>query len=307
MKKILISCKHLQHTIDNYKKIFEQNNILIDIPLIKQALSEKELLEIISKYDGVIAGDDEFTNKVLHKGSNSKLKVISKWGIGIDNINVCTAGKLGIKIYNTPNVFNDEVANVVIGYIISLARNLHYIDKGIRKGNWEENQIQGISIRNKTLGIIGLGNIGQAISERATILGMKIIGYDIKPIKGIKLVTFNTLIHSSDFISLNCNLTIDNKHMIGEKEFNKMNKPIFVINTARGALINEKALIKALKENKINGAALDVFEQEPLPKNSPLFQFDNCILGTHNSSNTYEAVMRTNDLAIKNLIKGLSE
>ena len=310
--KVLISCPHLQRTINQYRVKFADSNIEIELPPVKQMLSESELLKIIDRYDGVIAGDDEFTEKVLKKGTN--LRVISKWGIGIDAIDLDAAERLGIKVYNTPNVFSEEVADLVMGYIIALARKLQIIDRMVREGKWDEAQIQGISLRGKTLGVIGVGSIGRAVVERAVAAGMSVIGYDICPIPdsfidltGIRPVAFDELIQSADFISINCNLTSSNRHLIGQREFAMMKTPVYIINTARGPLVDEEALVKALQEGKVEGAALDVFEEEPLPNNSPLRQFDNCIFGAHNSSNTSEAVMRTNELAIKNLIDGLKD
>jgi D-3-phosphoglycerate dehydrogenase len=149
--------------------------------------------------------------------------------------------------------------------------------------------------------------------ERAGSAGMNILGYDIFPIDwsfaekhSVKQVELDVLLKESDFISLNCNLTDSNFHMIGEQEFDMMKDGAYLINTSRGPLIDEKALIRALRTGKIAGAALDVFEKEPLPDDSPLRTFDNCILGAHNSSNTIDAVLRVNDLAIENLLKGLN-
>lgn len=308
--KVLISCPHLQRTIDNYRDLFSQNNIEIDLPEVDQNLSEDDLLNIIDRYDGVIAGDDVFSEEVLCHAS--KLKVISKWGVGVDSIDLEAARRLGIQVSNTPNVFADEVADLVIGYIILLARKMHLIDRSVRNGLWKDAQIQGISLRGKILGVIGVGSIGKAVVERAKALGMITLGYDIYPISqpfisqtGLKQVPLNELLQNADFISLNCNLTSENRHMLGGKEFDLMKPQVYLINTARGPLIDESSLIQALTVGKVAGAALDVFEHEPLPDDSPLRQFENCILGAHNSSNTYEAVLRTNKLAINNLLAGL--
>ena len=304
--KVLVSCPHLQRTIDNYRDLFSQNDIEIDLPEVDQNLSETDLINIIDQYDGVIAGDDVFSEKVLLNAL--KLKVISKWGIGVDSIDLEAAKRLGIQVSNTPNVFGDEVADLVIGYIILLSRKMHLIDRSVRNGLWKDAQIRGISLRGKTLGVIGVGSIGKAVVERAKALGMITLGYDVYPISesfmkqtGLKQVTLTELLQNADFISLNCNLTLENKHMLGRKEFDMMKSPVYIINTARGALI------QALAEGKVAGAALDVFEHEPLSGDNDLRQFENCIFGAHNSSNTYEAILRTNELAIKNLFAGLSE
>jgi len=305
---VLITCTQLQQTIDLYKSHFIENGIEIELPPVTQKLNESELLEIIDRFDGVIAGDDEFTAKVLEKGK--RLKVIAKWGVGVDGIDIEAARRLDIHVHNTPNVFNDEVADIVMGYIILLARQLHKIDQSIREGEWLK--IQGISLAGKTLGIIGMGSIGRAVARRAVAVGMNLMGYDVAPIDntfiretGIHMTTLDELLQSSDFITLNCNLTSSNCNMIGQREFALMKTGVFIINTARGPLINEEALVQALYDGKVAGAALDVFNEEPLPPDSPLRDFDNCIFGSHNSSNTYEAVIRTNELAINNLLEGL--
>lgn len=309
--KVLVSCPHLQRTIDNYRDLFSQNGVEIDLPEVDQNLSETDLVKIIAQYDGVIAGDDIFSEKVLLHGS--KLKIISKWGVGVDSIDLEAAKRLGITVSNTPNVFGDEVADLVIGYIILLSRKMHLIDRSVRNGLWKDAQIRGISLRGKTLGVIGVGSIGKAVVERARALGLITLGYDVYPISesfisqtGLKQVSLTELLRNADFISLNCNLTPENRHLLGKKEFNMMKSPVYIINTARGALIDESSLIQALTEGKVAGAALDVFEYEPLPSDSPLRRFENCIFGAHNSSNTYEAILRTNELAIKNLFAGLS-
>jgi D-3-phosphoglycerate dehydrogenase len=308
--KVLITCPHLQRTIDPYREYFKERNIEIHLPKISQKYSEGELSEIIHDYDGMIAGDDEITANVLKNAK--KLRVISKWGVGIDGIDVEAAKKMGITVYNTPNVFGDEVADVVMGYIILLARKLHLVDQEVRKGKWDDAQVRCISLKGKTIGIIGVGNIGRAVAERARAAGMGILGYDIYPIDesflqrtAMKQVQIEEILKSSDFISLNCNLTSSNYHMIGKKEFQQMKERVYLINTSRGPLIDQEALITALKEGKIAGAALDVFENEPLPMDSPLRSINTCILGAHNSSNTLDAIMRVNELAISNLLKGL--
>jgi D-3-phosphoglycerate dehydrogenase len=191
-----------------------------------------------------------------------------------------------------------------------LARQLHRLDREVRQGGWTK--IQGVSLQGKVLGVIGVGSIGRALVRRAVAIGMSVVGYDIASIPisfvketGISCVKLEELLRVSDFISLNCTLTPESYHLLGTNEFALMKTGVYIVNTARGSLINEEALVQALREGKVAGAALDVFEQEPLPSNSPLREFDNCIFGTHNSSNTYEAVARTNRLAIQKLLDGL--
>lgn len=307
-RQVLITCPQLQQDIERYRDLFAQHGIDIELPSVVQQLGESELLEIIDRFDGVVAGDDEFTTRVLEKGK--RLKVIAKWGVGVDAIDLDAARRLGIRVSSTPDVFSDEVADVVMGYIILLSRQLHRLDQSVCSGGWLK--VRGTSLRGKTLGVIGTGSIGQAVIRRALAAGMSVIGYDVAPVPssfveetGLVLVNLKDLLQGSDFISLNCNLTPENRHMLGPNEFALMKNGVYIINTARGALIDEAYLALALGESKVAGAALDVFEEEPLPADSPLRQFYNCIFGTHNSSNTTEAVTLVNEIAIRNLLDGL--
>lgn len=306
--RVLITCPQLQETIDSYRNLLAEHSVEIEVPHLVQQLSESELLQIIEDFDGVIAGDDPFTAKVLERGK--RLRVIAKWGIGVDAIDLEVAKQLGIRVSNTPNVFADEVADVVMGYIILLARQLHKLDQSVRSGRWWKPQC--VSLCGQTLGVIGVGSIGKAVVRRASVAGMVAIGYDVAPLPapfveetGLRIVSLRELLRTSDFISLNCNLTQVNRHLLSTSEFAIMKTGVYIINTSRGALIDEAALVQSLQEGKVAGSALDVFEQEPLPLDSQLRQFDNCIFGTHNSSNTTEAVMKVNEIAIRNLLDGL--
>jgi D-3-phosphoglycerate dehydrogenase len=306
--RVLITCRQLQETIEPYRSLFGERGIEIDLPPVVQQLTETELLAIIDRYDGVIAGDDHFTANVLERAK--RLKVISKWGIGVDAIDQCAAKRLGIQVCNTPNAFAEEVADVVLGYMILLSRRLHEVDEAVRSGDWKK--IRGISLRGKTLGVVGVGSIGQAVIRRADVVGMACVGHDIAPPPAaiaeetkVRMVELDELLAVADFISLNCNLTPSNCHMLGEREFARIKTGVYIVNTARGKLVDERALAQAIKQGKVAGAALDVFEDEPLPLSSPLRELSNCIFGSHNSSNTTEAVRRVNELAIRNLLDGL--
>lgn len=306
--RALISCPLIHDSIDEYHDRFAEHDIEYTIPNVEQQLTQEELLEIINGYDAVLAGDDEFTEEVLTKADN--LKVISKWGIGTDNINKEAAQAEGVSVYNTPGMFNNEVADVVIGYAVMLTRHLHRIDKAVREGDWY--CPRGVSLSGKAFGVVGVGNIGSAVARRASSLGMNVLGYDVQPIpedikaeSGIEMVDLDELFTLSDVVSLNCPLTQNNKGMVDAEMLSKLGRSGYLINTARGELVNQAALVEALQKKTIAGAALDVFEDEPLPKNSPLVEMNNVILGSHNAQNTEEAVSRVNERAVENLINGL--
>ncbi|WP_221625509.1 phosphoglycerate dehydrogenase [Halobellus ruber] len=296
--------------IDQYADLFAEYNIAYDVANVDQQLSEDELLDIIDKYDGVLAGDDEFTRKVIAAGD--RLKIIAKWGIGIDAIDTDAAADHGVAVENTPGAFNDEVADVVIGYAIMLTRQLHHIDRAVRNGDWI--CPRGVSLAGKTFGVVGVGNIGSTVAKRAHALGMNVLGNDVRPFPeslkseiDIERVDRDELLDRSDIVSLNCALTPETRKMIGSEELDRIGETGYLINTSRGELVNQPALVDALDSGTIAGAALDVFETEPLPADDPLADFDNVILGSHNAQNTAEAVSRVNDRAVQNLIEGVVE
>lgn len=306
--QVLVTCPHLQKTIDLYRQPLAEKGIELEVPPLVQQLSEDDLLQIIDRFDGVIAGDDPFTAQVLENGK--RLKIVAKWGIGLDAIDQEAAARLGILVQNTPDVFADEVGDVALGYLILLARQLHKIDQAVRQGGWL--QIPGMTLRGKTLGVIGVGSIGKGIIRRGGAVGMSVLGYDIRPIPesvqhelAVQPVTLERLLQESDFIVLSCNLSAENYHLLSEPQFKMMKPGVRVVNVARGPLIDEVALVKALASGHVAGAALDVFEVEPLPRQSPLREFEHCIFGAHNGSHTRDAVLRVNELAINNLLAGL--
>lgn len=306
--RILVSCPLIQDSIQNYDELFSSRGIEYDSTDVDQNLSKEELLDIIDRYDGVIAGDDEFTEIVLERAD--RLKVISKWGIGLDGVDLDAAAERGIEVYNTPNAFGNEVADVVMGYAIMLTRKLHLVDHAVREGEWA--CPRGTSLAGKTMGIVGVGNIGAAVARRAHAAGMDLLGNDVVPLPqdlveetGIVRIDMQELLESSDVVSLNCPLTPETQGMIGIAELEAIGRDGYLIDVARGELVKEDDLVAALRDGVIAGAAMDVFEREPLPPESPLTGMDNVVLGTHNAQNTHEAVSRVNDKAVQNLLKGL--
>jgi D-3-phosphoglycerate dehydrogenase len=305
-----VTCPQLQRTIDEHRSTFDAAGIEVLLPPVVQQLSEGELIEQLENADGIIVGDDPLTEAVLERSVH--LRTISKWGVGIDNIDLAAAARLGIRVTNTPGMFGEEVADVVIGYLVMLSRQLHRVDERVRRGEWAK--IEGVSLAGRTLGIIGLGAIGQAVARRGLALGMTVIGSEVfepnaaaAEAIGVAVMAQDRLLRGADVVSLNCPLTAENRHMIDAATIATMRRGAWLINTARGPIVDEAALVDALRSGQIGAAALDVFEVEPLPADSPLRTFDNVILGAHNSSNTAEAVRRTSVKAIENLLQGLAE
>jgi D-3-phosphoglycerate dehydrogenase len=282
----------------------------IVVPGVNERLEEDELLELVGHIHGAICGDDKFTRRVLE--SAPKLRVISKWGTGIDSIDQTACRELGITICNTPNAFSEPVADTVLGYIICFARNLPWMDHAIKHGVW--NKIPGKSLNECTLGVIGVGNVGKAVVRRAMAFGMKITGNDIDSVPeaflketGIEMISKDELLEQANFVSVNCDLNPTSYHLMSYTEFTKMKNSAVVINTARGPIIDENALIKALQEDQIAGAALDVFETEPLPADNPLRSMDNVLMAPHNANSSPAAWEKVHKNTIDNLIYYLSK
>lgn len=303
--KILISWPLVNVEIKKLNKNIKKN-FFFDYKYPKQFLSENEIIKIIHKYDGIICGDDQISKKVLLKAK--KLKVISKWGTGLDSIDVSFANKLGIRVYNSPGAFTESVSQLALGMIIALNRQMLITNDEIKKGNWPK--LSGFNLNSLNFGILGLGKIGLETARLLSIFRGKIYGYDIRKIDCIKLSNSNIFQVSKNFLLKNSNVIIcctdlnkSSFRLIDFKDFLLMEKKPIIINISRGKVINELALINALKTNKISGAGLDVFENEPIKKRNKLFQFKNCIFSSHNAFNTYDSIKKVNDNSIKNLLK----
>ena len=298
--------------LEQYQSLLEENNIEVVLPSrTSQYLTEAELFDLVDgSIDGIICSDDEVTERILEKAP--KLKVISKWGVGLNSIDCVAAEQRGIRVYNTPGAFKDAVADMTMCYILYFARRPQGLDATVRSGRWIKET--SVSLRRLTLGVIGIGNIGMELVWRARAFGMTVLGRDIRQIgldfvsqTGITIVTLDELLSRSDFVSLNCDLNPTSYHLIGEKELRLMKSRAVLINTARGSVVDEDALIRALEGGVIAGAALDVFEKEPLGLDSPLRQFENVLLAPHNSYNTEDAIEHVHKHTIHNLIKGFHE
>jgi len=308
-RKVLVSAPYLLPAFERFKPLFDEHDIEIIIPRVNERLEEEELLKYIGDIDGAICGDDRFTAKVLRAAP--KLKVISKWGTGIDSIDQKACRDAGVRVCNTPNAFSEPVADSVLGYMLCFSRNLAQMDIGMKTSQWIK--ITGKALGECTLGVIGVGNVGKAVVHRAKTFGMTILGNDIVEMPDsflvetdIQMVAKEKLLRKSDFVSLNCDLNPSSYHMMNYKMFALMKPSAIVINTARGSIIKEEDLIKALDEKAIGGAALDVFEVEPLPDDSPLKKMQNVMLAPHNANSSPEAWEAVHHSTIRNLIDALN-
>jgi D-3-phosphoglycerate dehydrogenase len=306
----MVSAPYMQPEIDRFRPVFEEHDIELIVPPVDERLSEEELLKLVGDIDGVICGDDRFTERVLQ--SAPRLKVISKWGTGIDSIDGEACDRLGIAVCNTPDAFSEPVADTVMGYVLCFARNFLQMDQAMKQGHWQK--IPGKALRECTLGVIGVGNVGKAVVRRAVAFGMRVLGNDLVEVPvdfldktDIEMVSKENLLRQADFVSLNCDLNPTSRHLMDDARFALMKPSAVIINTSRGPVIDEQALIRVLQEGRIAGAALDVFEVEPLPQESPLREMDNVLLAPHNANSSPEAWEHVHQNTLRNLLEVLEE
>jgi D-3-phosphoglycerate dehydrogenase len=295
--------------LDRFRPVFDVYGLQLIVPEVHERLSEDEILAHAGQFDGAVCGDDRYSERVL-QACLPRLKVISKWGTGIDSIDKAAATRMGIQVRNTPNAFTLPVSDSVLGYILTFARRLPWMDNQMKTGNWAK--LPGRSLSECTLGVVGVGNVGKAVLRRARPFGMRLLGNDIAPIapdfileNAIEMTSLQELLQRSDFVSINCDLNPTSHHLINNQTISMMQPHAVLINTARGPIVDEPALVTALQAKTIAGAALDVFEVEPLPLDSPLLTMDNVMLAAHNSNSSPAAWERVHWNTIHNLIEGL--
>ena len=285
--KILISDPLADEGIEEIKK---QSDFDVDV---RTKLSPEELIEAIAEYDGLIVrSQTKVTADVIEAGK--KLKVVGRAGIGLDNIDVPAATKRGIIVLNAPGGNTISTAEHTISMMLALARNIPQACASLKGKQWERKRFTGSEVYGKTLGIIGLGRIGSEVAKRAHALGMKLLGYDpiLSPDRArainVEPTDVETLVRNADIITVHVPLTEKTRDLISAEHFGMMRPGVYIINCARGGIVNEAALYEAAKDGKIAGAALDVFEKEP-PLDSPLLELDSIIVTPHLGASTEEA------------------
>ncbi len=303
--RILVSAPYLQRALAEYRPELEARGFELVVPTVRERLSEEELLPLVTGVDGIIAGDDQVTERVLARAD--RLKVVVKWGTGIDSIDVEACARRGVGVRNTPGAFTEPVADTVIGYLLCFVRALPFLDRAVRAGRWEK--LPGRALGECTLGIIGVGNIGSAVARRAAAFGAKLLGTDPVPVPealqratGLRPVPLDELLGASDLISLNCDLNPTSRHLVNDDTLRLVRPGAVLVNTARGPIVDEAALVRALREGRLSGAALDVFEEEPLPTDSPLREMDNVLLAPHSSNASPRAWGRVHRSSIDQLV-----
>jgi len=305
-KKVLITPRSFGMGSKAPLDLLLQNGCEIILNPFGRILTKDEMISLIQDVDGVIVGVDSMDEEVLRHAS--KLKVISKYGVGTDNIDVSYASERGIPVAVSAGANKEAVADYAFALMLGAARRITRIDRECRSLNWTK--ITTIDVWQKTLGLIGLGNIGKGVAQRASGFEMKVLAYDLVEDReyaknyGIQYVPLETIYEKADFISIHLPLNEQTRHMISYPQIQRMKNTAVIVNTARGGLIDEEALYDALKEQKIWGAGIDVFEQEP-PVNRKLLELDNLLIGSHSAASTFAAIDNMGLVASANLIKHL--
>lgn len=304
---ILVTCQQMQVELPRHRERIEKLGYEVVAPELagRQQFTAAELLEYRDRLVGIIAGDDQL-DRTFFDGT-PKLKTVIRWGIGMDSVDHEAARDRGVTVRNTPGVFGHEVADAAFGYILNLVRGYIAVDAAVRRGEWPK--VEGITLAGARLGIVGFGAIGREIAKRAAGFGMDVVASD--PFANtaeaaVSIVDLDKLLATSRFIVLACPLTQQTFHLIDAARLALMRPDAYLVNVARGPVVMEQDLIDALNDGRLAGAALDVFEVEPLPMDSELRTLPNVVLGAHNGSNTREGVVRASDEAVEFLIEELA-
>ena len=309
MLDVLVTAPYLVPHLDRFRPKLERLGVALRGAQVKERLSDEELNGVIRNAAGVIAGDDRFTREVF--ASHPELRVLSKWGTGIDSYDLEAADEFGVRVFNVPNAFSVPVSESIVGYALSFARVLHESHQVLKGGGWSK--IPGRTLEESTVGIIGFGNVGQAAAQRFSCFRCDLLINDVKPIQplqtgiasNIQEASLDQLLSASDFVCLCCDLNETSEKIINADSLGLMKKTAVLINCARGPLIDEGALTEVLAANEIAGAGLDVFEEEPLPLDSPLRSMGNVLTAPHNSNTSPRAWEATHKAAINNMLHGL--
>ncbi len=308
MIKVLVTSTSFQDTPGYHHDLLKKQNFSVDF--LRGPINENNLFKIINKYDAIICGDDQYTERVLEEGKKNKLKYISKYGIGLDSIDLEAAKKLNILVSNCPGVNKTSVAEHVLALLFSFEKNIHLQFQTTSKAKWD--RMIGNEVEGKVIGIVGYGDVGSELAKKSIGIGLKVIVYD-------KLKKFDNLISNekilftkkieflfknSDIISLNVPLTNDTRDFIDhDVVVNKLKRCPIIINTSRGPIVNNDAIIYGINNNLIRGYLTDVLDKEPITKDESLLNLKNVIITPHIASRTFQSVERQACMAINNLIK----
>lgn len=276
----------------------------------KPGISKEDLLKTVGNYHIlVVRSATKVTKEVIQQGKN--LKLVIRGGVGLDNIDAEAAKAARIEVQNTPEAASVSVAELAVGLMLALVRKIATADATMKQGKWEKKKLEGVEIWKKTLGLIGIGRIGFEVAKRAIGLEMSVIAYDpyLKPVPdkitklGIKMASLDEVFQQSDYLSLHLPFSAQTKHMLSTKEFARMKKGVMIINCARGGIIDERALAEAITVGQVAGAAIDVFEKEPITPDNPLVKLgDKVVLTPHLGASSVEGQERVGDAVADKII-----
>jgi len=320
--KILLTCPPMIRLLPRLQEDIDKNNIKINVPDFTAVMSEDDLCQIIGDYDGWIIGDDPCTERVIAAGVKGKLKALVKWGVGVDNVDFEACAKYNIPVTNTPGMFGEEVSDIAINYLLTLTRHTHVINKKVREGVWYKPA--GRTLSGRKVALVGFGDIGRCVARKCLAFNLNVFVSDpgfyhdlvgkIKCKYNQKLVIPDNIqnvkicnnlqeaVSNSDYIIVTCSLNKYTRGMINKEVIKLANKGVILINVARGPIVVEKDIIELLDEGFIKSIGFDVFETEPLSKDSKLLDYEQNIYGSHNGSNTVGAVLKTSKIALKKLV-----
>lgn len=311
--------------LDQLQSTINKHKINITVPEFTGLMSEEDLCKIIGNYDGWIIGDDPCTENVIKAGIKGKLKALVKWGVGVDNVDFNACKKYNIPVTNTPAMFGEEVSDIAINYLLTLTRETHIINKKVREGIWYKPA--GRTLTGRNIALIGFGDIGRCVARKCLAFNLKVkvsdpgfyhdmerngkikckYNEELEIPQNIQKVTIcdnlQEAVKGCNYIIVTCSLNKHTKGMINKEIIKMASKGVIVINVARGHIVVEKDIIELLDEGYIKSVGFDVFEKEPLCKDSELLNYEQNIYGSHNGSNTVDAVLKTSKIAINKLYK----
>ncbi len=310
MKKILLTSTSFMDTPGVHHEMLNEAGFEID--RMRGPLTEEEIYNVIDKYDALICGDDDLTYKVLKKGKESRLRAISKYGIGLDKIDLSAAKELNIPVKNTPGVNQVSVAEHVFAHILAFYRNLFFSFSATKKGEWK--RMTGYEMQGKQMAILGLGRIGKEVAIRAKAFGVnvkvqdKYIDEEFVQQHNLEVVNDDVveLFKDVDIICLHLPLTEESHHLLNQQVFDSLLKKPLIVNTSRAHLLNKQDLMSALEKEQVLGYVTDVMWEEPMNEDDEILKYDNVFITPHIGSRTFESVQRQGSAAVKNLIKLIS-
>lgn len=303
--KILLTSTSFQDTPGNHQQLLKEANY--EITTLRGPVKEDVLLPIIADFDGVICGDDEFSRKVIKKGLEGNLKVISKYGVGLDKIDLEAAKEFYIPVFNTPGVNQVTVAEHALTMILSYLKNIIQENEITKQGKWE--RLIGTELYGKRIGVYGLGKIGKELVKRLSVFGVQLYCYDVfydeefvNNYSIVKASSINDLISKVDILSINAPLTSETHHSIDKGSMESIIDSIMIVNTSRALIIKPEALKYGLDTQKVNAYLTDVMDIEPMKPNHFLLNYSNVLITPHIGSRTFESVERQGSMAVNNLV-----